>query len=184
MSSPLPTRHNKMVWWRERIELYWTWQEPCLMSTVYCRSIDNITEAEDGPFPPPSSRPFPSRPFPCPTRRRVPCPSRHHPPPPISGSRRAAGSALLHQPHVVPYPKDGGHPPGVGTSSSSPGSRSLVPLFWSWQGSQVERLQPFVGFVGCWEPFIVQGYPARGNGLGLSLSLGDVWGHSFPWRLG
>ena len=33
MSSLLPTRHNKMVQWRGRIELYWTWQEPCLMST-------------------------------------------------------------------------------------------------------------------------------------------------------
>src|SRR5688572_4617724 len=33
MSSLLPTRHDKMVKWRGRIELYWTWQEPCLMST-------------------------------------------------------------------------------------------------------------------------------------------------------
>jgi hypothetical protein len=33
MSSLLPTHHNKMVWWRGRIEQYWTWQGPCLMST-------------------------------------------------------------------------------------------------------------------------------------------------------
>jgi hypothetical protein len=33
MSSLLPTHLNKMVYWRGRIELYWTWQEPCLMST-------------------------------------------------------------------------------------------------------------------------------------------------------
>jgi hypothetical protein len=33
MSSLLPTHLNKMVLWRERIELYWTWQGPCLMST-------------------------------------------------------------------------------------------------------------------------------------------------------
>jgi hypothetical protein len=32
MSSLLPTHLNKMVWWRGRIELYWTWQGPCLMS--------------------------------------------------------------------------------------------------------------------------------------------------------
>jgi hypothetical protein len=33
MSSLLPTHLNKMVWWRGRIELYCTWQEPCLIST-------------------------------------------------------------------------------------------------------------------------------------------------------
>jgi hypothetical protein len=33
MSSLLPTHLNKMVQWRGRIELYWTWQGPCLMST-------------------------------------------------------------------------------------------------------------------------------------------------------
>jgi hypothetical protein len=33
MSSLLPTHLNKMVKWRGRIELYWTWQGPCLMST-------------------------------------------------------------------------------------------------------------------------------------------------------
>jgi hypothetical protein len=35
MSSLLPTNLNKMVSWRGRIELYWTWQEPCLMSTKH-----------------------------------------------------------------------------------------------------------------------------------------------------
>jgi hypothetical protein len=33
MSFLLPTHLNKMVEWRGRIELYWTWQEPFLMST-------------------------------------------------------------------------------------------------------------------------------------------------------
>jgi hypothetical protein len=33
MSSLLPTHLNKMVWWRGRIELFWIWQGPCLMST-------------------------------------------------------------------------------------------------------------------------------------------------------
>jgi hypothetical protein len=33
MSSLLPTHLRKMVQWRGRIELYWTWQGPCLMST-------------------------------------------------------------------------------------------------------------------------------------------------------
>jgi hypothetical protein len=33
MSSLLPTHLNKMVLWREKIELSWIWQEPCLMST-------------------------------------------------------------------------------------------------------------------------------------------------------
>jgi hypothetical protein len=28
-----PCTPQKMVWWSGRIELYWTWQEPCLMST-------------------------------------------------------------------------------------------------------------------------------------------------------
>jgi hypothetical protein len=35
MSSLLPTHLNKMVLWRGRIELYWTWQGPCLMSTKH-----------------------------------------------------------------------------------------------------------------------------------------------------
>jgi hypothetical protein len=33
ISSLLPTHLNKMVLWRERIELSWIWQGPCLMST-------------------------------------------------------------------------------------------------------------------------------------------------------
>jgi hypothetical protein len=33
MSSLLDTHLNKTVLWRRRIELYWTWQGPCLMST-------------------------------------------------------------------------------------------------------------------------------------------------------
>jgi hypothetical protein len=33
MSSLLPTHLNKMVLWRERIELFWIWQGPCLMNT-------------------------------------------------------------------------------------------------------------------------------------------------------
>jgi hypothetical protein len=33
MSSLLPTHLNKMVLWKERIEFYWAWQEPCLMGT-------------------------------------------------------------------------------------------------------------------------------------------------------
>jgi hypothetical protein len=33
MSSLLYTHLNKTVLWRGRIELYWTWQRPCLMST-------------------------------------------------------------------------------------------------------------------------------------------------------
>jgi hypothetical protein len=32
MSSLLHTHLNKMVLWRGRIELYWIWQGPCLMS--------------------------------------------------------------------------------------------------------------------------------------------------------
>jgi hypothetical protein len=30
MSSLLPTHLNKTVLWRERIELFWIWQGPCL----------------------------------------------------------------------------------------------------------------------------------------------------------
>jgi hypothetical protein len=33
MSFLLPTHLNKMVLWRERIELFWIWQGPCLMNT-------------------------------------------------------------------------------------------------------------------------------------------------------
>jgi hypothetical protein len=33
MSFLLPTHLNKMVYWRGRIELFWIWQEPCLMNT-------------------------------------------------------------------------------------------------------------------------------------------------------
>jgi hypothetical protein len=33
MSSLLPTHLNKMVLWRERIELFWIWQGPCLKNT-------------------------------------------------------------------------------------------------------------------------------------------------------
>jgi hypothetical protein len=33
MSSLLPTHLNKTVLWRERIELLWIWQEPCLKNT-------------------------------------------------------------------------------------------------------------------------------------------------------
>jgi hypothetical protein len=33
MSSLLPKHLNKMVLWRERIELSWIWRGPCLMST-------------------------------------------------------------------------------------------------------------------------------------------------------
>jgi hypothetical protein len=33
MSSLLPTHLNKTVLWRERIELSWIWQGPCLTST-------------------------------------------------------------------------------------------------------------------------------------------------------
>jgi hypothetical protein len=33
MSSLLPTHLNKTVFWRERIELFWIWQGPCLMNT-------------------------------------------------------------------------------------------------------------------------------------------------------
>jgi hypothetical protein len=33
MSSLLPTHINKLVLWRERIELPWIWRGPCLMST-------------------------------------------------------------------------------------------------------------------------------------------------------
>jgi hypothetical protein len=33
MSSLLPTHLNKMVLWREIIELFWIWQGPCLKNT-------------------------------------------------------------------------------------------------------------------------------------------------------
>jgi hypothetical protein len=33
MSSLLATHLNKTVLWRERIELFWIWQGPCLMNT-------------------------------------------------------------------------------------------------------------------------------------------------------
>jgi hypothetical protein len=33
MSSLLPTHLNKTVLWRERIELLWIWQGPCLKNT-------------------------------------------------------------------------------------------------------------------------------------------------------
>jgi transposase InsO family protein len=33
MSSLLPTHLNKMMLWRERIELFWMWHGPCLMNT-------------------------------------------------------------------------------------------------------------------------------------------------------
>jgi hypothetical protein len=33
MSSLLPTHLNKTMLWRGRIELFWIWQEPCLMNT-------------------------------------------------------------------------------------------------------------------------------------------------------
>jgi hypothetical protein len=33
MSSLLHTHLNKMVLWRGRIEIFWIWQGPCLMST-------------------------------------------------------------------------------------------------------------------------------------------------------
>jgi len=33
MSSLLPTHLNKTVLWKERIELFWIWQGPCLMNT-------------------------------------------------------------------------------------------------------------------------------------------------------
>jgi hypothetical protein len=33
MSSLLPTHLNKTVLWRERIELFWIWQGPCLTNT-------------------------------------------------------------------------------------------------------------------------------------------------------
>jgi hypothetical protein len=33
MSSLLPTHLNNTMLWRERIELSWIWQVPCLMST-------------------------------------------------------------------------------------------------------------------------------------------------------
>jgi hypothetical protein len=35
MSSILHTHPNKMVLWRERIELFYIWQGPCLMSTIH-----------------------------------------------------------------------------------------------------------------------------------------------------
>jgi hypothetical protein len=35
MSSLLHTHPNKMVLWRGRIELFWIWREPCLMSTKH-----------------------------------------------------------------------------------------------------------------------------------------------------
>jgi hypothetical protein len=33
MTSLLPTHLNKMMLWRDRIELSWIWRGPCLMST-------------------------------------------------------------------------------------------------------------------------------------------------------
>jgi hypothetical protein len=39
MSSPLHTHLNKIVLWRGRIELFWIWQGPCLMSTRHLISF-------------------------------------------------------------------------------------------------------------------------------------------------
>jgi hypothetical protein len=49
MSSLLPTHLNKMVLWRERIELSWIWRGPCLMSSRvahFCEHYSFVSSIE------------------------------------------------------------------------------------------------------------------------------------------